>query len=392
MGAGPDGRPERRHVSARTQSAVTAKVKKLEKDRDAGAVTSTGRTTLVAYLGEWIARKERLRAVRPNTIDGYRNDEAHVGVAIRKVRLDRLGLAHIEYLWSYLIHRDLTIGHCRRTLNAALNDAVRRGLIPRNPVKAADTPRDKATEMEPYTIEQMAALLGAARGTRNAARWTVAMALGLRQGEVLGLGWDDLALPTGDGAEGTMVIRRQLQRVSWQHGCGEPDSCVTQAGTPATRGADCPQRWGGGLKTSEPKSEAGRRALTLPATVTAELRAHRAAQRAERLASEIWEAGPNGGWVFATEVGGPTDPRADGRDFKLLCAKAKVPPKRLHDLRHSSATMMLAEDLDLRTAGQVLGHSQLALTARYSHVLADRKSVAAARIDQALFRPKREGF
>jgi site-specific recombinase XerD len=111
----------------------------------------------------------------------------------------------------------------------------------------------------------------------------------------------------------------------------------------------------------------------------------RAVQAEEQLACEVWTTGPGGGWVFANEIGGPTDPRADARDFKELCREAKVPPKRLHDLRHSAATMMLASDLDLRTAGQVLGHSQIALTARYSHVLADRRSIAAARIEESMF-------
>jgi integrase len=216
----------------------------------------------------------------------------------------------------------------------------------------------------------------------------VAMALGLRQGEVLGLTWDDLELPAEPGAQGTMVIRRQLQRVTWQHGCADPAKCVNTAGKPAKRGADCLQRWGGGLKVSAPKSEAGRRTLTIPAMLTAELRAHRKTQTAERLASEIWQQGPNGGWVFASETGGPSDPRADNRDFKKLCEMAKIPPRRLHDLRHSAATSF-ESDLDLKTVGQLLGHSQLAHTGRYIHVLADRKSVAAHRIDQALFSSRR---
>ena len=95
--------------------------------------------------------------------------------------------------------------------------------------------------------------------------------------------------------------------------------------------------------------------------------------------------GPRGGWVFANPTGGPLDPRADARAFKLLCAKADVPAQRLHDLSHSAATMMLENELDLRTAGAVLGHSQVSQTARYSHVLADRKAVAAERIEHAPF-------
>jgi len=388
MGVGPDGRQDRRHVTGKTQSEVAAKVKSLEKNRDVGAVTTTGRTVVAVYLSEWIARKEKLRVVRPLTLAGYRTDERHIAAAIGKVRLDRLGPSNIEHLWDHMLTRGLRIAHCRRTLNAALNDAVKRGLIPRNPVKTADTPRDERTEIVPYAVEEMAALLAAAEGSRNAVRWSLALALGLRQGEVLGLGWDDLDLPSAEGGEGSVAVRRQLQRVPWRHGCADPNTCLNGAGDPPKRAADCPQRWGGGLKVSEPKSDAGRRTLTLPATVTAQLRAHLRAQKAERLASEIWELGPNGGWVFANQAGGPIDPRADAHDFKALCAKAGVPPKRLHDLRHSAATMMLASDLDLRTAGQVLGHSQVAQTARYSHILRDRRSVAAARIEATLFAPK----
>jgi integrase len=246
---------------------------------------------------------------------------------------------------------------------------VKRGLIARNPVKDAETPRDPEAEIEPYTTDQMAALLATARGKRNAARWTVAMALGLRQGEVLGLCWDDLHVPSDAASEGTLTVRRQLQRVTWRHGC--------------------PQRWGGGLKPSPPKSEAGRRKLVVPATLTSELRAHRKEQLTERLASEVWEPGPSGGWVFTDDAGRPIDPRADNRAFKDLCRSAGLPERRLHDLRHSAATMMLDSDVDLKTAGHLLGHSRVAQTERYQHVLADRKSVAAARIDQALFGQRR---
>jgi hypothetical protein len=78
-----------------------------------------------------------------------------------------------------------------------------------------------------YTIEQMEALLAVTAGMRNAPRWSVAMGLGLRQGEVLGLAWDDLELPREPGGDGTIVIRRELQRVTWQHGCLIPRSAST---------------------------------------------------------------------------------------------------------------------------------------------------------------------
>ncbi|HWG73520.1 MAG TPA: site-specific integrase [Acidimicrobiales bacterium] len=339
-----------------------------------------------AWVNEWIGRAETLGSVRRTTVAGYRVDQRHIDAAIGMVRLERLRSGNIEYLWATMIStgRGRSVPHCRRTLQAALNDAVQAGLIVRNPVSGAKTPRSQPTDIEPYSISEMVRLLDAARNGRNGPRWTLALALGLRQGEVLGLQWQDIDLD-----DGVLIVRRQLQRLEWRHGCSNPSTCVYvgESGLPrpAKRGADCPLRWGGGLISGDVKSDAGRRSLGMPPTLTAELRSHRAGQAAERLSSEVWDEGPGGGWVFADAIGHPLDPRADHRAFKELCSAAQVRARRLHDLRHSAATAMLANDVDIRTAGAVLGHSQIAQTARYSHVLADRKSVAAARIEGALF-------
>lgn len=389
LGVGPDGRPIRRQVSAKTQALATRKVRDLERARDAGAVSATSRATVSAWVEEWITRAETVGSVRQTTLAGYRVDQRHIAAAIGTVRLERLRPANIEHLWATMIDagRGGSVPHCRRTLQAALNDAMAAALIVRNPVSGAKTPRAQQTEIEPYTIPEMVRLLDASRG--NGPRWTLALSLGLRQGEALGLQWHDIDLD-----QGVLLVRRQIQRVGWRHGCPEPSKCVYRSKSgieqPAKRGADCPRRWGGGLRTGEVKSDAGRRSLGLPPTVTVELRSHRSAQAAERLGSELWEEGPGGGWVFTDPIGHPVDPRADHRLFKELCAAAAVPPRRLHDLRHSAATAMLTSDLDLRTAGAVLGHNQIAQTARYSHVVADRKSVAATRIEGALF-GKRKG-
>jgi integrase len=384
MGVGPDGTTVRRDVRGATRSEVTRKVSDLDRQRDVGAVGVTSRVTLAAWLDRWISRREALGTVRPRTIKGYRDDERHIVEAIGSTALAKLAPEHVERLWAVMVAKSLSVAHCRRTLMACLNDAVARGLLVRNPVKLADMPRSRPAQIEPYTVQEMCTLLQASAGQRNGARWTIALALGMRQGEVLGLCWDDL-----DFESGTVRVARQLQRLSWRHGCEQRSACtyIDRFGVlrPSKRGADCPKRWGGGLHLGEPKSDAGRRVLTLPPSVLTELKAHRRAQVAERLASEVWEPGPRGGWVFANPTGGPLDPRADARAFKLLCVKADVPARRLHDLRHSAATMMLENELDLRTAGAVLGHSQVSQTARYSHVLADRKAVAAERIEQALF-------
>lgn len=372
MGNGPDGRPVRKHVTAPTQAAVTRKVRDLEKVRaEGGAGVVSARVPLGEYLRDWISVRVELGRVRPKTIEGYRTDLRRIDATIGHVRLDRLSARNIEYLWSTMVGEGVlaSVQHCRRTLDAALSEAVDQGLIARNPVRLATTPRYLPSEIQPYTLDEMAALLNAAAGTRNAVRWTLALALGLRRGEALGLQWPDIDLEAG-----TLTVRRQLQRIPWEHGCSDPSCC----GKPA----DCPLRYGGGLRSSEPKSAAGRRTVAMPDPLTVELRAHWAAQAAERLAAPIWGEGD---WVIATELGQPIDPRNDVRAFKGLCRIAGVPERRLHDLRHSAATALLLADVDLATAGAMLGHSRVEMTSRYTHVVADRKRVAADRMSDLLF-------
>jgi integrase len=372
MGPGPDGRPIRKHVTAPTQAGATRKVRDLEKlRRDGTPAPGNPRISLTEYLVSWIEKKAALQTVRPRTIEGYRSDLVRIRRTIGHIRLDKLSASNVEHLWATMIAEGVlaSVQHCKRTLDAALSDAVDDGLIGKNPVSLAATPRYTPSDIHPYTIEQMSALLEAAKGHRNAVRWTLALALGLRRGEALGLRWDDIDL-----ASGTITVRRQLQRFAWRHGCSDPTTCG-----PAPQ---CPHRLGGGLRTSEPKSTSGRRTMAMPTSLNAELIAHRAAQTAERETAPAWA---EGNWVLTNQLGQPLDPRNDVRTFKALCRAAGVPERRLHDLRHSAATALLLADVDLHTAGQLLGHSRVEMTARYSHVLADRKRIAADRMEITLF-------
>lgn len=368
MGSRTDGRPIRRHVRGKTQADVTRKVRALESERDTGGQGLPGRKpTLDSYLERWIERRERL-GTRPKTITGYRVDAGHVKRSVGGNRLDRLTPAHIEELWASMVRAGVlaSVRHVRRTLNACLNDAVSEGLLVRNPVKPARVPKYDPPEIEPYTVDEVRKFLAAAAERRNAARWIIAVVLGLRQGEVLALRWVDVDLDAG-----TLTVRRQLQRLPWRHGCADPSAC-------RKRGTDCPQRHGGGLAVAEPKSRAGRRTISLPASLVAALTVHRKAQLAERLAAAYWE---DNDLVFATEWGSPIDSRCDWAEFKQVISTAGLRDARLHDLRHSAATLMLEADTDLQTAGQILGHGSIAQTSQYTHILADRKRAAAARIE-----------
>jgi len=203
----------------------------------------------------------------------------------------------------------------------------------------------------------------------------LALGLGLRQGEALGLCWDDV-----DFDAGTLRVHRALCRAPWRHGCAKPERC------PASRPAGCPQRIGGGLRTVEPKSARSRRTVSLPEYLVDALRAHRKAQSAERLAAgELWRQGPNGGWVFATVTGEPTDPGVDRRAWKALLSAAGVRDARVHDARHSTATWLLAAGVDPRTVMDVMGWAQQSMTTRYQHVPAQLSAEATRRVAALLF-------
>jgi integrase len=342
MPAGPDGRVRRRHVRGPTKAAVAAKVRKLE-DQRAGGLVSGPAVTVSQWVRSWMALQEF--AVRPNTLKGYRTDQRWIDRGCGHVRLERIGPGHIEAIWRVMLNAGLTSGsivHCKRTLNAALNTAVGRGMLDRNPIRLATTPRWEPPEVTPFTADEARRVLDAARELRNSARWSVALALGLRQGEALGLRWDDVDLDIG-----TLKVRRQLQRRQWRHGCAARD----QSPTCGTRAASCPARTGGGQELTDVKSTAG------------------------------W------GLVFAQVDGKPIDQKRDWLAWKALLVAAEVADARLHDARHTAATLLLVQGVPEIVAMEILGHTDLRVTRRYQHVADELLQDAADRIGAALWSP-----
>ena len=187
------------------------------------------------------------------------------------------------------------------------------------------------------------------------ARWLVGLALGLRQGESLGLWWDDIDLNAG-----LLRVRRALQR----------------------------QR-GGGLVFTDPKTQRSKRTLPLPAPLLTALRDHQQEQAKEQItAGSLWRGSL---CVFTTPVGTPVDPRNDYREFKKLLARAGLPPVRLHDLRHTAASLLLAQGVPARVVMEILGHSAIALTMNtYSHVAPEVSREAAERMAQILWQDDEE--
>lgn len=378
VGIRDDGKPDRRHVERKTRAAVTAAVRELEKQRDSGAVRKAGRAwTVEAWLTHWVETIVPL-AVNENTMVGY-------GVAVRKHlvpalgahRLDKLGPEHIERFYGRMQtdgRRAGTIHQIHRTFRTALNEAVRRGHLTRNPVQLAKAPRLSDEEIEPYTVDEVKRLLVAADKRRNAARWAVALALGLRQGEALGLKWADV-----DTGRGVLMVRRSRRRPRYAHGCVDP--CGRKAGY-------CPQRKRTNPETADTKSRAGRRVIGLPAQLADLLTAHQVKQEAERLeAGDRWA---DEGWLFATPDGRGTSTRTDYDDWKELLATAGVRDGRLHDARHTAATVLLILGVSERAVMGLMGWSTTAMAARYQHMVDTVRTDVARQVDGLIWKPAGE--
>jgi integrase len=375
MGLRQGGRRDRRHVSGQKRSAVVQKVRELEQKRAAGTGGTVGRSPTVEWwLTHWLDTIAA-RKVRPSTLEGYRSKvTSRLVPALGHHRLDRLQPEHVEAAWVEMESGGLapaTVLQCHRILSRALKVAVQRGRIARNVCTLVDSPALDRVEVEPLSATEARRLLKAALGARNAARWSVALALGLRQGETLGLAWSAVDLEAG-----TLSVRQALQRLAWKHGCAAPEQCG--------RAHCCPSKQGGGLRLVAPKSRAGRRTMALPAPLVDALKLHRLAQLEERIAAgPAWEGS---GLVFCQVNGRPLDPSADHREWKSLLLKASVREARLHDARHTAATLLLQQGVPARVAMQILGHSQISLTlGTYSHVVPELAQEAAERMGSALW-------
>ncbi len=278
-----------------------------------------------------------------------------------------------------------------RTIRVALNEAVRRRHIAENPAKIAKPPRAEEEEIVPFTVEESRRILHTAEHARNGARFVVALTLGLRRGEALGLQWSDIdihwlhgcakksecraspaqACPLRQVKSATMTIRRAVQQFVWQHGCPDDEPCGRKYG------AHCPERHSGGVVTTDVKSRAGRRTVGIPHQLALAIEQHRERQAVERTrAGDLWRGE---GWVFTNRLGGPVHPTVDYESWKSLLRKAKVRTARLHDARHTAATMLLVLKVPLPAVMEIMGWSDASVAKRYMHV---PKEFLAAIADQ----------
>jgi integrase len=416
MGTKPDGRPDRRHVERRTLRAVKARVRELERDRAAGLISKPGRVpTLAAMLIRHldVVLPQRNRA--PHTIIGYRSlCEQQIFPRWGGQKIDRLLPEWIEDGYAEMRAAGLapsTIRKVHAICSSAYEIEVRRGNVGRNPFRLVEPPSLSQPGRPALDEAQARKALAAAQGRRNAARWTVGLACGLRQGEALGLRWPFVDL---DG--GQLQVWYQLQRLPWQHGCADPAACaeprhkrpcpkrcpkIRKSGRrhvcvpadaprlcpPGCTGhaAQCPDRHSGGLVFREIK-ERRRKTVPLPPELADLLRAHRELQDAEReLAANEWR---EHGLVFCQPDGAPIDNRADWQEWADILAEAGLPHAGTHSMRHSAATIALDQGVALAVVQEMLGHADIRVTRGYTHVSTPLARDGAARLSGALLGEK----
>lgn len=325
------------------------------RSQDLGTYVEPTRIALDAYLDRWLEQSARTR-VSPRTFEDYKKLlKRYVRPEIGPRRLDALRPLHLQELITKLEARGLSPKTIRLTLSVlsrALKQAVRWGMLPNNPAALIDLPKQRRREMRALSQEEVARFRTAAAGTRHAVLFDFLLATGCRPGEALALRWSDIDLDVG-----AITVRRAL---------------TTVAGKPTF---------------GEPKTATSHRRIPLPTQLCDSLSAHRREQ-----AEGALKTGPaysrNLDLVFANEVGRPLELRnIVRRHFKPLLELAGLPPSvRLYDLRHTHATLLLAQGVHPKVAAERLGHATTRMTLDvYSHVLPGMQAEATVKIANALF-------
>jgi integrase len=301
------------------------------------------------FLSQWLKEAAKPK-LRPKTYASYAQQiQSHLLPRLGSIRLEKMSPQDVQAFVNDKLHEGLsprTVHYLRAILRKALNQAMRWELIHRNVATLVEMPRLKAKRSaNPFRPEELATLLKASERERLGTLYRTALHTGLRQGELLGLRWKDVDL-----AAGKLTVTSALQFIE------------------------------GKFEFVEPKTVKSRRVVNLPDSLTVALKQHRKRQLEERLlAGSQWI---ENGLVFATSRGTPLDGVNVTKDFQRMLKNAKLPQRRFHDLRHTAATLLMAQNVHPRIVGELLGHTEARTTLDlYSHVSSAMRKEAVGQLD-----------
>lgn len=346
--------PKRRYISGKDRKAVAEKLAKALSDRAGGFVFDAGSMTVGEYLSRWL--QDVKDTVRDSTWQRYEYAiRPHIEPALGRVKLKDLNPAQLRWFYRDRLDSGLapaTVHKLHVVLHKALKAAVEDGLIPRNVATGLKLPKITREEVNPLDRGEARQLLESASGEKLEALYVLALATGMRQGELLALKWDDLDLELG-----TLRVRRTLTKV------------------------------GKSFTTGEPKTKKSRRVIRLTTGGIEALRKHLTTQLAE--IERMGSLYKPGGFVFASTTGGIIDPsHLRNRSFKPLLKVAKLRPVRFHDLRHTCATLLLSRNINPKIVSEMLGHASVSITLDiYSHLMPDMQEKAVEALEEMLSPP-----
>jgi integrase len=368
-----NGKRIRKTIRAATQAEVLDKLDKArathKRAEKLGLPADLGKQTVGEYLQFWLEQIVRHESTPKTYISYEQQVRLHIAPLIGHIKLSELRPQHVRAMLAEKKSSKLSarsVQYLRSVLRSALSTAVTDDLLEMNVAARVKGSSEKGKEVEPLTPEQARALLDAVRGHRLETLFTVGVALGMRQGEQLGLLWDFVDLDAGK-----VRVEWGLQRLTVKL----PD------GTKRTE-----------IHLVPPKKHS-RRTITLPQVVLAALRAHRAQQIEEReFCGSRWKTPMvhregkqvTADFVFTTPIGTPLEPCNLNKQFQAILKGCGIPHHRYHDLRHTAATLLKLQKVSDQAIMEILGWSQISMLARYTHVLDEMRADAAQKMNDVL--------
>jgi integrase len=321
-----------------------------------GNLIDASKLTLAGFLDQW--ETWAATQVSAKTLERYKELVAHhVRPHLGSVQIQKLKTVNFAELYGRLQRAKpegaglapRTVGHVHRVVRRALGQAVKWGIIANNAVSAAEPPRVQRVEIEILAPDQIKAVLDALRGRPLYPVAVIALATGMRRGEMVALRWSDIDLDAGK-----IRVERSLEQTN------------------------------AGLAFKSPKTKAGRRSVAIPPSIVAELRGHWRQQQEQRLALGLGKAGTDD-LVFGRPDASPWPPDSLTADWARTVRMLKLPKVTLHALRHTHVSQLLAAGLDVVTVSRRIGHSNPTVTLGvYAHLFGNTDEKASAAVETAL--------
>ncbi|WP_084665658.1 site-specific integrase [Thermanaeromonas toyohensis] len=344
-----------------TKKEAEKEMVRMLNELERGTYVEPSGMTVGEYLLHWLEAYCKPN-LAPKTLQSYSYIiHQHLIPALGHIKLDKLQPLHLQEYYSKALQSGRKDGkgglslrsvqYHHRILHEALGHALKWQLVHRNVAEAVEAPRYKRPDVKALSPEEVNKLLAKAKEINHPdyALLVTAVYTGMRQGELLGLRWQDI-----DMTAGVAYVRQILQKLP-----GQP------------------------VMFKEPKTQAGKRQVVLSPAVIDILKAAKKQQAENRL--RLGQAYQDYGLVFCRENGLPLDPFTVTHRFKKLAKLAGFPELRFHDLRHTHATLLLAQGVHPKVVQERLGHRSITLTLdTYSHVLPTLQKEAAAKVEEAL--------